>query len=303
MAEQSFIQRFYEDVTRNLDDASTSRRYPLNKRLQDLHDIDQRLFEDVLMLSGQESHAGFAESTIILEHNKEFYRLPEGFRQFLALEFRETENNYVLARIGSGTFFGLKRRAQILTSARGMRLTPAVLYSDEATTEEWTLVYQRAPGYLHYAQTARVTAGSLTTGVPPEDGGRVILRDGYYNGMEMTVYDGKGSPQTREVLNSFVDKDGMTLQPRHNFDPTPEGKVWYELRPSVPERYDSIYALDAAFLEMGRRKIEPSRELRRQREALWNAIFKHFTSNVSDRGPERIIPPSRDLNMSTEIPQ
>lgn len=300
MPEQSFIQRFFDDVTRNLDDANTSRRYPLNKRLADLHDLDQRIFEDILMASGQESYAGFAESTLTLQHGVEYYRLPEGFRQFLALEYRDTNDN-VLARIRSGGFYGLKRRVQVITSARGLRLNPAVLFSDTTSTEYWTLVYQRAPGLLHYASTSDTTAKSLKTGTPPADGGRVVLLDGYYNGMEFTVYDGKGAIQTREVLNSFVDGERMTLQPRHAFDPVPEGEVWYEMRPSVPERYDSIYALDASFLEMGRRKTEPSAELKRQREFLWNAIFKYFTSNVSDRGPERIIPPSSDLNMATEI--
>lgn len=283
----ALIQRFYDDVRRNLDDPASSDRFPASDRLKDFHDFDRRYFEELLLLSGDDNLIGYAETSFSLVSGQEFYLLPEGFRNFLALEKRDS-SGYPLNRIGSKAFYREGPGFTILTSARSLRIFPAPTLTE---TEEWTLIYQRAPGFIHYARPTAITASSLTTGTPASDAGEVFLQDGYYDGMQVRIFKAdKGALQERDIISSKVVDGQVVFNLRHAWNPLPMGEVWYELVASIPLQYDSIYGLDVATLQIGRRKQEPASMLIKHRDSLWHSINQWVLSNVSDRGATRLGP-------------
>jgi hypothetical protein len=293
----AFLSRFYEEVADNLADPYTSVRLTTDKMLRDLHAADRDVFEQLLKATLQESNLGFAEATISFAADQEYYILPPGFRKFLRL-FR-TQSGVITDAIGSKSHYQGRYAIEILTGDRGFRIKPAML---EAA--DWTMYYSRAPGQLHYAKAERVTETSLVCGTPPADGGEVVTLDDYYNGMEVRVFKaGLGVLQTRVIKNSKVVDGKMVLFLRNSWIPRPEGEVWYELCPTLPPPYDSIYALDVALLNMGRRsRPERAQELLLQRAKKWDSAKSVIQSNVADRPPERTLPQRGADRMSSEIP-
>jgi len=79
--------------------------------------------------------------------------------------------------------------------------------------------------------------------------------------------------------------------------------VWYEICPTLPPPYDSIYALDVALLNLGRRlRPDQVEGMLVQRQKKWDAAKSLIQSNVADRPPERTLPQRGVDRMSSEIP-
>lgn len=147
----AFLQRFYDEVDDNLGDPHSQKRYTKAARYRDLHAIQKRLFERFLALSGQESMIGRSEAEIELVSGKEFYSLPEGFRQFVCLEKRTDGGpEMVEMRLWTIPTYSIEIGIEIITSQRGFRVQPI---PDSTMAGTWTLIFNKAPIRLHYATT------------------------------------------------------------------------------------------------------------------------------------------------------
>ncbi len=297
---EAFLTRFYDDVDEHLGDPHASARISKASKLRKLHDADEQIFNQLLKTTMQESLLGYAEATITLEDGKEFYPLPPGFRQLVQFEFRWTERSTSILR--SKQFYETHYGIDILSGSRGMRLRPPPSLS---APQDWVLLYLRSPGFLHHATAFKVGDKSVTSGVPGTDAGELILTTDYYNGMELRVFSaGRGAPQTQTITGFSILGDKGTFHLRHAFTPVPSGVVLYEICPTLPLKYDSIYALDVALLILGDRdRPVKVASLLKQRQAMWVSCKQYFESNVTDRGPARIHPLSRADRIATgEIP-
>jgi len=295
-------------VVRFVGDPHASNKTTKEELLRDLHHIDREIFEQLLRGTGQESLLGFAEATITLKNGQSFYQFPPGFRQWIRMERRI--NDLVYDILATKNVYGHKYAVDILTSARGFRIHPAPLISDSSSsgdTMDWTLLYLRAPGQIHYAQATGVQPKSLTTGDPPENGGELVLTEDYYNGMELRVFKSgnKADHQTRLIRSFHILPDGRGSFTLHNeWCPLPTGEVWYEILPTLPEEYDHIYALDEAItiLEM-REKLTKAIGLKDRRKKAWNAAKQFVECNTMDRGPSRVRPLKlEDYMVTGEVP-
>ncbi len=283
----SFLQRYYARVSRELGDPHASARYPNADRYEDLIDNEEALFNQLLKMAGQESMLGYAEATITLEPSTTRYLFPEGYRQFLALE-RFSSDGRRLGGIRSQPVYSTEWGLEILTATKGFRLFPSVILEG---TQDWTLRYLRSPGELHYAfvEDEKVSLLAVQSGTPPTDGGNTYFDvDDYYTGTELRIFQADtGQGQLREVRDF---KNGTFIL-RHAFDPLPRGNVGYEIVPSVPKRYDSIYAIDAAISQLVRReKFLKANELKKLRSGQWDSLRSLVISNTMDRAPVRIKP-------------
>lgn len=282
----SFIETFYERLDEKLGDPALSRRYPKDRKLRDLHDADQVLFESILQATGQEGSAGRAETTITLTDGQPFYTLPGNFRQFIRFEHRlDGDRNMIDARMRSIPMFDDGPGIEILGAERGAIIRPNPVLTED---QDWTLIYERGPVLLHYAKAASVGEQSLTLGVPPANGGEVVRIDDYYNNVLLRVYQASsGAHQTVEVADYAADSNTCAL--RHAWTVKPTGEVWYEVRPTLPHNYDVAYALYVAAQKCTtRRQADLKRELLVDYRRVWSACLAYFNSNVADRGPSRM---------------
>lgn len=264
----------------------------------DLHDLDQDLFEKLLRVAGQQSLMGYAEADFVMETDKTFYNLPYGFSQFLQLEYRI--NGYPHRCLRSKPYYDQDWGVDILTPERGLRILPAPTLTTSGTSETWTLCYLRSPSPLHYATATAVGDNSLTSGIPPTDGGEVHLIDDFYNGVELRIVSsGNGAhPQVRVVDEYKVQNQRGTFFLREAWNPKPTGVVIYEVCPTLPQKLDRIYALWIAIAELHRReKHEKAANL--QKDVLnpkWSSCINYFAQKTMDRGPARAHP-LRDEDM------
>jgi len=283
---QAFLQRYYDQIDANLLDSGSSERFPNSRRYSNLFQIDTLIFNSLQGLNLIESNLGFATAEITLVNGQEHYSLPDGFRKFLRLVKLDSRGN-VTAVLRSKQYYQRSRGVEILSGTAGFRITPPPIIEG---TDVWTLEYNRGPGLLHYAKAARVTANALVGGTPGKDAGEFVLKDDYYNGMEVRIYQaGLGAPQTRPV--SSFKAVSRTFNVRFPWD-TVEGEIWYEIVPSLPEPHDGIFAYDGAIMELPRRgaTLQKRRELNLDRERFWKLAKGWAIGNVADRGPERIRP-------------
>ncbi len=306
MSELSFIQTYYKDLDKWLIDTDAQTRYPNAQRLRDLHSLDAQLFEDLLGVAGPESMIGYAEAILPVTAQIQFYPFPPGFRQLISIERRRDTSttavvsvplDQIIDRVWSKTFYDETTGATILTGHRGLRIDPM-----PTEDSEWVLIYLRGSGRLHFAQATDVSDRSLTTGIPPIDGGSLVLQEDYYNGMELQVYDARiGSPQVREIVNfHLISETRGIFKIRHPWTPKPEGDIWYEIRPVCPPEYDEIYALDSALRVLTLRgRAEIAQELLKYRRRVWQSCRGYFASNVMDRGPTRLRPPRPEDKIPT----
>lgn len=295
---KAFIERFYHDIDRNLGDPHSSVRFPKEDKLQALHDTDQEIFEELLKLVGMESWMGYSETEITIEDGVSFYQFPPGFRHFVQMEHRDALGR-IDGVIRSKSYYSHDYGVDVLTADRGFRLFPAPILSTGAI---WHLIYLRSPGLLHYAKAKAISDKSLTAGEPGKDAGELVGIDDYYNGTELRIYSSGNSahPQTREVLGY---KNGVFIL-RHAWNPLPEGEVWYETVPTLPFKYDSLYAIDVALSVLPQReKGGKAIALLRPRKKKWSAARQYFAANVSDRAPTRLRPLTRKDQVATgEVP-
>ena len=305
----AFLQRYDRSLSRELGDPNDSKRYPSADRLSDLHGLDRALFDSLLNVAGQESLMGYAEATVTIESGKIFYQLPFGFRQFLQLEYRNSQN-LVLELLRTKQFYDDRYGVDILTADRGFRLFPPADMTQDAN---WTLCYLRGTSFLHYAKAEGVSPDGklVVSGIPPDGGGEIHLVDDFYNGVELRIFNaGNLADPLIRVVTDFIVTRRNRLKPvgvfhlREALSPIPTGDVWYEICPAVPLQYDNIYATSAAIPELIRReKYEKANELRKVRKEQWSACVKHFSSNTLDRAPARIHPfQAEDFVSTGEIP-
>ena len=273
-----------------MNDPHTSKRVTNAKLLRDLETADQMFFEEMLRTTLQESTLGYAEAEITLVAEQEFYRLPHGFRQFLYFTKLDSERN-TLGSMSTKHVYEPTQGMQILDGKAGFRLYPAP-DSDDADT--WTLGYIRGPGKLHYAQASHVGEKSLRSSSLGIDAGEIILVPDYYNGQHVRIYAADvGAPQYNVVTKSTVDGDQVILHMRHDLFPT-SGDVWYEIRPTMPEPYDSIYAVEVAIMNLDRRiQGDHVAALEKHRKRLLSMCRDYFASNTADRAPSRVKPVRR----------
>lgn len=298
---EAFLDRFCSQVLAEVGDPSTSARVTRKTLLADLHDVDRLIFASLQKASGQESILGYAETTVTLKSGQTFYPLPPGFRNFIEMQLRDSDGN-ITDILRSRPLYGSRYGVQILTSSRGFRVyPPPVLDADE----DWTLLYQRAPGLLHHALSSGISANSLSLGTPESsDDGSVVLIPGYYNGCEVRIYDGPYGPQSRVVGDFTVSNGKGTLHFTFPWDPVPVGSVPYEVCPTLPYPEDQIYALDVAIRILSRRRqFDAVKQLSTERRKSWDAALQYILSNVSDRTPAPLNPMDvEDWMPSGEIP-
>jgi hypothetical protein len=305
----SFIETYYKDITKWLVDIDSSKRYPEDQRLRDLHSLDAQIFEELLGVAGPESLMGYSEAILSIEAEKSMYPLPQGFRQLIAVERRREDSatttisiprDQVIERLRSKTFYDEGSGITILSGNRGIRIDPLPL-----SDSEWVMVYLRGTGQMHYAKASDVSDHSLTTGTPPENGGTLVLQPNYYNGMEIRVYDARvGAPQTRTVVQFDVQSETRGIfHLRHSWSPKPEPPIWYEVRPSIPDEYDELYGLDAALRVLTLRNFSDiANQLLKFRDRAWQACRHYFASNTMERGPARLRPLTNEDRMPTGGP-
>lgn len=289
---KSFLDRYYEEVDDNLNDAAVAVRISKEKKLRLLDSFERQIWERLLTASGQESMIGYAEATITLKDNKEFYLLPGNFRQFLDFERRVNDNpNLLTNKLPSVPHYSLSAGIEILEGRRGFRIKPRPTLGANA---DWTLRYLKGTIILHNATVDGIGTNWVRGKPPGTDGGTLVKIDDYYKGSIIRIHDGDtGVPQERECTGSKA--DSQTFVVRHDWDPIPSGNLKYEISPTLPHPYDSLYALDVAIRILGRRaRSGHRRELISERAQLWEACRNFFLSNVSDRGPSRILPVSAD---------
>jgi len=138
----------------------------------------------------------------------------------------------------------------------------------------------------------------LITGTPATDAGEKVFLPDYYNGSLLRIYDAaddEGVRQTKEILDYYKDADDewhVILRHPWTLEPT---TAKYEICPELPEAYDSIYAMDVAIRNTGRRThLRRRAGLLEDRRNLWNACLNWAIQNTMDRAPERTIPENWD---------
>lgn len=282
-----FLERFYSAVEDELGDPGTSKRYTTTKKLQDLNVVNTQVWEQLMDLTLAQSTLYFAECEITLEADKEFYTLPDGFRQFIALVRYDDDRN-ITGSMGSKQNMEISHGVEILSSTRGFRLRPLPVLSGDQT---WTLQYLRGPGHLHYAKVEEFNPTQealVSVGPANEQAGELILKDDYYNGLELRIYQAAGgAPQTREILKYVAKSKTFIL--RHAFSPPIEGEAWYEITPCLPEPYDEIFAIDVSQKKLRQRgRLDLAESLLRTRNQHWEAVKKWVLSNSADRGARKV---------------
>lgn len=291
---ESFLERYTDELAENLNDPATSTRLTTTQKLRLLRAIEKQVWERLQVISGVGGSLGYTETEYDLKSEKDYYNLPGNFRQFHRFEQRTDGNkNLVTDYYPSGGPRDTYKRIEIVSGNHGFLVHP-VPTADSSTP--YTLVYTKGPLRLHRSSSTSVSSTGLV-GILPDtlEKGEAITRTDYYKGALLRIYSGNGAPQTREILQSGGGAD-IHFVVRHAWDPIPTGTVLYEITPTLPEDYDSIYALDAAIRVLTRRgQISKRRELIRERTELWNACMNYYLSNASDSSFQKQVPYAVEL--------
>jgi len=283
-----FLERFLEEVDDNLGDPHAAKRLSVSKKLRDLYTLDRMLFEACLDANLIESVIGHTQTRITLEGSREFYPLPPDFRAFY--EMKQTASDGSTRQANTKGFYEQGDGIQILTASRGMRINPLPA---STAIGDWTLTYAKAPPMLHYAVAAEVGDKMIRLGTPGENAGEVVKVDGYYDGVEIRAVSANvGAPQSRVIASSTVSRNGdVVCQLRDAWTPKPTGTVVYEVSPTLPPPYDSIYAMDVALINMDRRKQHAQAErMKLWRSHLWNGVKSYLQTTKFDRDHKRTFP-------------
>jgi hypothetical protein len=286
----AFLDRLYDSVYDYLGDPATTRRLTKAKILSDFDTVEREITNKLLVLGGTESTINRAESTITVEDGVAFYQWPVAFRNFIRMEKRNGGDRNDL----TGWYPSIPEHRRggvgivVLDSQRGFEIRPTPDIGDD---QSWVLVYQKGPILIHNGTAAAVTANTLTLAASPAtNGGEIVALDDYYNGSMVHVYSATaGAHQVAEITDYVASTGVLTL--RHNWATTPTGTILYEIMPTVPVEYDDIYAIRVAMRNCNRR--EQARRwanLKRDFDALWEAVKSWALANVSDRPSERVVP-------------
>jgi hypothetical protein len=295
-----FLSRFYDEVEDNLADPRTQKRLTSAQRYRDLLTVSHRIYERLLAATGQESGLGLSRITFPIVAGQDRYPLPSGFRNFIALEWwdRTADPPVLLSRLRSLDMYNSGPGVEVLDGQRGCLIRPC---PTSTWAGNWELVYRRGAAKLHYAEAGAVTETTLVAGTPATDCGEVVKLKDYYAGCLVRIVSAanpEAAGQIRECVGSELDGSDLVLTVAPGWDPVPEATdspdvpVVYEICPELPDHLDSLYAMDVAILNARRFRIRA--ELREERHELWQAARNFYTDNVSDRQPERILPPRPD---------
>lgn len=299
-----FLQRYIERVKTLVGDPNTSQRLDASYLYQRVHEVDAQIFELLISASGQEDTMSFAEATIGMRNNVQYYPLPDGFRRFLSFVAYD-DTGITLDSLNSRSHYSSGSGIEILSGHQGFRVMPKPLQDSE---RDWTLGYIRGPGLLHYAKAETVDGDVLIGSVPGTDAGSLVRKKDYYNGLTLSLYSpddtAEGVPQTAVVRTFRWENDKPVFQMRTDFQPT-RGEVWYEVLPCAgPYPYDSVYGLHTAMeILTSRRQFDLVQAIVPLYQKAWQAAKQYITSQVADRAPQRLIPPNvLDLMPTGEIP-
>lgn len=294
---ESFLERYYRSIHDNLSDPSSSKRFPLIDRYRTLHQVQERIWAQLMNGAGQESDLGRTEIDIEVVAEQDFYDLPPLFRQFIAFEKRvDGDPRHVSAWLPTIPTYACQAGVRLLGPDHGFQLVPKPTDSWAGT---WTLVYRRAASKQHRSYAVRLTPTRLTAAKPsvPEWGDQIKLPD-YYAGVYVRVYFADlYAPQTKMCTGNTVAGDGTIIFEfdKTPFDPLPEGSaILYETCPELNESVDCLYAADAAILKAAQRvNVRRRAGLMIEREDYWKAARAFFGNNTADRPPERSRPPRK----------
>lgn len=138
----------------------------------------------------------------------------------------------------------------------------------------------------------------VVSGTPATDAGEKVAVADYYNGSLLRIYSGTtGDRQVKEIMDYYLDAGDSAwhFKLRHAWDTLPTGTIKYEICPELAEGYDSLYAMDVAIRNSGRRShIRRRAGLLDDRHELWKDCRNSIANNTMDRAPSRIIPPRVD---------
>lgn len=290
---QPFLDRFYDEVRKNLSDPGTSKRYTKSERYADLYAVQERIFSKLMAGAGQDSDLNRVEASIAVVSGTDTYALPEGFRQFISFERRVDGQKHILdGYLPSVPTYQINCGMRILGNGRGIQMIPV---PTEAWAGTWTLVYRRGPVKLHHATAGAVAVdgSTVTAAAPATDAGELIPRANYYAGCVLRIYSANsgGYPQER-VIVSNTGGSSVVFTLDRVLSPVPQGTVKYEICPDLPDSLDSLYAMDVTLLACSRRRMLRAKAgLKQERHELWSAARGYYGDAAADRGPERFTPP------------
>jgi len=281
-----FLQRYYEGIRKHIGDPVHAGRITEESMYEELTSIDADIFEKMLMMTGQHSRVGWAETLVTVKDGVKFYPLPLGFRRFISFKRFDDEGREIQS-LESQPEYSSQYGVEILSSERGFKLDPApTLESDQ----EWTLEYLRGPGLTHYATASGYGEYSIVSGVPPESpfGGELVLVPDYYAGMVLRVYSAdSGAPQVRVISGSAVNSGQVTFVLRDRLNPL-SGVVSYEILPCLPDPLFKVHIFDGAIQFLGdRQRTQKMEDLIRLRSKAWDTARGHVMSNAMDRPSTR----------------
>lgn len=268
----AFIVDYFEWVKGSLGDPSFSKRISDGRLLREMEVAHQTVHESVLRIHGRLS---YAEATITLKDEQEFYALPGNFRRFKALQQRTNDDpNQIAAAWNILQDFERAPGIKILSGQQGFKMQPVPTLTDNVDV---VLMYQMRPIIMHYGTAREVGDGFIDfENSPAAAQGEVITTDDYYKGSLIGIVSADtGVGQIVECVNYTGAGNRATL--RHNFTLTPTGTVVYEIRPILPRPYHKLIALTAAItFAAERRDFEGRKALISEWRELWRAAKNYF---------------------------
>ena len=155
----SFLEQLYDTVRDELNDPHLTKRITDAMILRDFQVSEKKIWELLLMATGQESTLGRVELAFSLLTGISRYPLPGNFRQFLSLEQRDVTFGTVTAKIPSIPMFDPGPGIEIVADNRMSIVRPTPMLDSN-----WILVYQKGPVITHYATSPLVkNSGTAVT--------------------------------------------------------------------------------------------------------------------------------------------
>ena len=292
----AFIEDFLEEVLEDLGDPSTTRKLTDSIRLRRLWPEMTAVFEELLKASGQHTTIGYTETNITIVDGQDSYQLPGGFRIFLGLEKRVSDNrDNVSDRLQTKDVDSRERGVRIMSPDRGMRIWPKPTASDAGT---WVLRYRARPIRLHWgiAKSVGVSSGDTELGTLtfqddplPANQGEKVRRDAYPAGQLIQILAAENLSavgQIKEIKSYSAVSDVATMTAA--WSPTPAGEVKYEILPFAPQDYRRVFAVSVALaMTSARTDLDKHRLLIRERKKLMKALRNYFRTATRDRGHVR----------------
>lgn len=284
---RAFIEDYVEWVREYLGDPSRSKRLTPESVLRDLHAEYMVVYEELLKASAGETVIGYAEATISLRSDTEFYSFPGNFRQFLRLERRLVDNpRSVVDRLETKRFGSTDRGITISSAQCGFKATRVPIVIEES--QDWVLMYQKGPIVLHWADNGKVINNQAVR-LPaslPEAQGQIVAQADYYVGELLHSIDARRPNQSIEVTAYNPATRALLLREPLLGDYRPGDEFKYEFRTLLPRGTDKLLATCVALGKTSDR-TDPvkHRLLIRERRKFLQAARNYFRTATQDRAP------------------